>query len=343
MKRPDLARLDPDIRAYIEYLEHSLESANLRSEKSIDDIPENLEPIETQEAPTTRQVITLSHRGRIKRTERHLYPRQRRGGMGVFELEVLQNDAPSVLAHIDESQSLLFFTDQARTFRLPVSRLESFPLRSKGEALPRQITLENGEHIVAALPAQAEGYVTLLSATGYVRSLRHHLFGEYMKPGTPMLKAKEFGSLADVCWSTADSDILIATQGGMAIRFNRNLVPPKGIQAIRLAEGDQTLAVTSVSPDSGVFFLGADGLGIIRQMSSFAANKSPGGSGKIALRTTQLAASLNMDAPEDILIITHLSKIIRFSAREIPVKESAVQGVRCMALRGDSVVAAART
>ena len=79
------------------------------------------EILEPGEPPSSWNLITASQNGVIKRTPRYKYLRQRRGGMGIFDLETHADDFPSFLTVAEEDQSLLIFTDFARVFRLPVS------------------------------------------------------------------------------------------------------------------------------------------------------------------------------------------------------------------------------
>ena len=89
--------------------------------------------------------------------------------------------------------------------------------------------------------------------------------------------------------------------------------------------------------DSGVFIVGADGKGTIRLMTGFTPNKSPGGGGKIAMKTERVVGAASVDGADDIFLISQLGKIIRFQANEVPGTEGVVQGVNCMALRADEV------
>ncbi len=77
-------------------------------------------------------------------------------------------------------------------------------------------------------------------------------------------------------------------------------------------------------------------------MESFAPNKSPGSSGKNAMAVDRLITVLNIEPDDHLIIISKLSKIIRFRADEIPAKEGVVQGVVCMNLRADVPIASAR-
>jgi DNA gyrase subunit A len=162
-----------------------------------------------------------------------------------------------------------------------------------------------------------------------------------MKPGTVLFDAGKFGALTAACRTSGDGDLFIATRQGKAIRFAEKLVPPQGGPGIRLEKEDVVTAVAAVNDDSRVFLADTLGMGTLRSMAGFAANKSAGGGGKTAMNTDCLVAALNADTPGDVFLISRWSKIIRFSLQEVPVKEGVVQGVNCMAMRADEVVAVA--
>lgn len=344
-ERPDLSQVPAAVREYIEKLENELarlrpasRPARTRPVHTEEPEPE-IEP-EPAEPPTTIQVISLTAAGLAKRTPRHLYSRQRRGGMGIFDLDAPDEDPPAVLTQADLSQFLLVFTSQARAFRLPVKQIAETPVRGRGAFILGRISLQTDERVVAALPDEARGAVALVSATGMVRHLRHHIFGEYMKPGTVLFDAARYGPLATACRAPGDEDLFITTSHGKAIRFAEKLVPPQGGAGIRLETGDTVTSVTAVNDDSRVFLVDSLGRGTVRLMAGFAPNKSAGGGGKIAMNTNNLVAALNVDQPGDVFLLSRWSKIIRFRIGEVPAKEGVVQGVNCMALRADEVTAA---
>jgi DNA gyrase subunit A len=232
---------------------------------------------------------------------------------------------------------LLIFTSKARVFRQPVSRIPDAPVHSKGEAVFDRAPLDPDESVAAVLPERASGYVALLSAYGRVRSLRHHLFGEHMRPGASLYRSEEFGPLVAACWTSGDAELLIVSRNGQGIRFSEKLIGPQGDWGIRLSEGDQAVAITPVTPESMVMLVGANGKGTLRLVSGFAANKSAGGSGKIAMKTAQLVGATVVTPDDDLFLISRLGKIIRFPVNEVPSTEGVVQGVTCMSLRGDEV------
>jgi DNA gyrase subunit A len=240
----------------------------------------------------------------------------------------------------DERQTILLITRMGRAFRLPVSTVVETPIRGRGLSILSRLNLPEDEALAAILPEQAQGYLALVSQSGMVRLLRHHVFGEYMKPGTPLFEYRTFGPLASACWTSGEQELFIATRQGKAIRFSEKQMPPQGTLGMRISGGDTAVSITAVYPDSGVFLLGADGRGTIRMMDGFSANKSPGASGKIAMDTGRLVCALSTDEHQDVFIISRLGKIIRFRLEQIPNKEGVVQGVVCMALRADEPTAA---
>lgn len=343
IERPDLSDVAPEILAYIESLEAQLAAQPARRAR-IQAIDEPEAEPEPSEPPTTINVLTISTAGTVKRTPRHLYGRQRRGGMGVFDLDTPEETPPALLAIADESQSLLLFSDQGRTYRLPVDRLPESPVHARGIAINDLIALRPGEHIAAILPEEGGDAVALVGERGWVTTVRASFVGKSLIPGVAYYDATKYGPLAAACWLIEnDDDIFIATRHGLAIRFPARRVPQSGCLGIRLEKNDTVSAAASVNDRSGVFVLGADGKGSIRLMSGFAANKSPGGGGKTALKTETLVSATRVDvAPgdNDLFVISRNSKIIRFQADEIPAKEGVVQGVSCISLRADEAITA---
>ena len=338
IERPDLDTLAPTVRAYIEALEAELDRLR-RSGGRRRQSTATPESSAHSEPPTTLNVITISAACLAKRTPRHLYSRQRRGGMGIFDLETPEDDPPALLTIADESQVLVLITNRARAFRLPVHELPDFPVHGRGKSLTARLPLSSDEHLTIVLPDQGGTYVALLTRRGHVRWLAGHLLGEKLRPGTILYEVEKFGPPAAACWTPGDDDLFITTRQGRAIRFAARQVPMRGCLGIRLNRDDAAVAITAVRPDSGVFLLSADGKCTIRLMSGFRPNKAPGAGGKIALKTDHITGAAAVETADDIFIISRLGKIIRFRAAEVPAKEGVVQGVNCMALRADETVA----
>jgi len=343
MQRPNLENVDPAIVAYIEYLESKLPGYTSRKNviQSEEAEARLSEPALPSEEPTTINIVTVSLAGAAKRTARHLYPRQHRGGMGIFDLDVPAPDYPAFLAPLDASENALVFTNLAKVYRTTASRIQEGEVRSKGSLIfdRDRVPMEPNELPVAILPERSSGYIAMVSALGKVRCLRHHLFGEHMRPGSVYFPVKETGPFVSACWTEGESDLFILTEKGMAIRFNEKMLSPQGDWGIKLVQGDRVVAITPVYQDSLVFMVGSDGKGTIREMEGFAANKSVGGSGKIAIKNSHVVGAVTASPNDDLFLITKLGKIIRFKADEVPSTDGVVQGVICVNMRNDEVVA----
>ncbi len=313
MDRPDLTNVNPEVKAYIEFLESQVRLPRpvRRAERVVIEDEAPIRPDEPSlpaEGPTTINILTASRNGFAKRTHRHLYNRQHRGGMGIFDLDVPEDDSPVCLAGVDDSQNLLMFTNRARVFRVNLNRVPDAPIRSKGDFLFDRLSMEADETLAAVLPERSAGYIALVSASGRVRNLRHHLFGEHMKAGTAMYAYNDFGPLAAACWTNGDSDLLLVSRNGIGIRFSEKLIPPQGDMSIRLGAGDQVVAIASVYQDSNVFVIGSDGKGTLRSMEGFAPNKSMGGSGKQLFKSSRTIGMVTASYNDDLFIISQLGE-----------------------------------
>ncbi len=341
LARPDLSNVPDDIVAYIAALEAELErqADDERSEGAAR--PEI--PLEPSEPPTTMQVISVSASGLAKRTPRHLYLRQRRGGMGIFDLDSPSDDPPKFLVVADQSAGLLLVTDQSRAFRLEVATLAEAAIRSRGQSLLEGFPLRPNEKLALVVPDQGGTYLLLASQRGQVRRIGRQYLGKSLQPGTVLYDPKEGGAPAAASWSSGSDELFIATKQGKAIRFAERLVPVRGCLGLRVEQGDQVVGIAAAGADGGVFLLNSDGKGTIRLFSGFAANKEPGAGGKVAMKTDELigAAAIHNSTgnQHDLFCISQLGKIVRFQAAEVPAKEGVVQGVNCMSLRADSCTA----
>ncbi len=336
LPRPDLTTISaifPDVYAYIESLEAEIARGPV---PRVSRGAREVEATELSEAPTTVNLITMTASGLLKRTPRHLYPRQRRAGMGIFDIDTDEDDPPILISLAEQDDTLILLTDTSRVYTLPAASLTEAPVRGRGTPLSEVLPGLPNEKIVYLGPLKKAGSLVLLSERGYVRILRHNFVGNN-RPGTQLLDAVRFGPMCAASWvDDKEDEILVATVQGLAIRFKAKMVHPNGSLGIRLERGDSATAVCGTHDEGSVFLLGDDGKGTIRHMSGFRSNKSPGAGGKVALKADKLVAALSVKDQDDIFIISKLSKIIRFQAVEIPVKEGTVQGVICMSLRADA-------
>ncbi|MFK7802643.1 MAG: DNA gyrase C-terminal beta-propeller domain-containing protein [Anaerolineae bacterium] len=334
MEKPDLTNVSAEVLAYIEHLEGVLASTAKPKRKPPESTALSTEPTEPE---TTVQVITLSEAGRMKRTPRHLYARQKRAGMGVFEIDLPDDDRPKQIMLADVTSDLIVLTNFARVYKIPVENIQEAPVRGKGGLLADLLTglgMHEREHVVTLLAGSGQSIV-VLTERGHVIARNKN----FIKNGAILYDVNTILPPKAACWSTGRDEIFIGTKKGLAIRFATGQVSSKGTSAIRLDAGDELLGITAVEPTGGVLLVSSEGRGTIRLMDGFRPNKSPGGGGKVALKAEEMVGMATANPEDDVFIVSSLCKMIRFNAGDIPAKTGAVQGVHLMTLRADEVVA----
>ena len=168
-------------------------------------------PLEPSEPPTTINVITISSQGLAKRTPRHFYTRQRRGGMGIFGMDVVEDDAPQFLILADVDAGLTVVTDHARAFRMPVADFSEMPVAGRGKLILDRFPLRPNEHLALVvgdpLPGQPSAYLVVVTVRGQVRRIGKQYLGKNLQPGTELYNVAEGGPPAAAAWTTGNDDL----------------------------------------------------------------------------------------------------------------------------------------
>ena len=192
---------------------------------------------------------------------------------------------------------------------------------------------------VASLDDELDDRSNLLIVTtsGLVRAVHRTYVGPRLQPGTLLSDPKRGGAPAAMTLSNGASDVLIALRSGVGYRFDERLIRREGTRGIQTSPDDSVAGIVSVSGDEDeVLLVTADGQGTRRQMAGFSANKTPGGQGKVLMKTDALVGIARAAEGDEALCISGFAKIIRFAAAEVPAKSGTVQGVSVLDIRGDS-------
>jgi DNA gyrase/topoisomerase IV subunit A len=245
-----------------------------------------------------------------------------------------------------ESAAVLVLSSRGRAFRVPVDSLPLTEMRGRGTSLPGRLMLTNDETIGAllALDDERDGGSNLLIATasGWVRSLHRNYVGPRLQPGTLLSDPRRGGPPAAMALSDGEGDLLVATRSGLGYRFSERLLRREGVSGIQVRPGDALAGIASIGGDEDdVLLVTGDGQGARRNMGGFSANKSPGGQGKILMKTDALAGLARVTGTCEAMCASGLAKVIRFAVDEVPAKSGSVQGVNVMDCRSDSLTAMA--
>ncbi len=291
-------------------------------------------------------VLTITRGGLAKCTPLNDYSTQRRGGMGVFDILSTRDDLAAHLAVTRASAALLVLSSRGRAFRIPVDSLPLTEVRGRGASIPERLQFTEDETVAAvlALDDEQDPRSTVLIATqsGWLRSLHRNYVGPRLQPGTLLSDPKRGGAPAVMALSNGAGDVLLVLRSGLGYRFPERLISREGVRGIQTRPDDPVIGLLSVAGDEDeVLLVTADGQGTRRQMAGFASNKSPGGQGKVIMKSEAVAAAARVGPDDEALCISGFAKIIRFAADEVPAKTGNVQGVSVLDTRGDNLTALA--
>lgn len=215
-------------------------------------------------------VVSISHRGYIKRTPVSTYRAQRRGGKG---LKGAQADEEDPIQHVFAASThdyLLFFTSRGRMQWQKVYGLPQLSRESRGRAIINLLKLDEGEKIaecVAVRDFTQEGhYLMMATKKGLVKKTALSKFSRPRANGIIAIKLREDDELIDVSVSKTGDDILLATANGMAIRFDESDVRPmgrntSGVKGISLRKGDTLVGMVVVDPEATLLTACENGYG----------------------------------------------------------------------------------
>ena len=200
-------------------------------------------------------VVTVSHRGYIKRVPLSTYRAQKRGGKGRSGMSTREEDVVTQIFIASTHTPVLFFSSRGMSYRMKVWRLPAATPQSIGKALVNLLPLEEGETITSILPlpedAKSWGALELMFATrsGNVRRNSLADFESINRNGKIAMKLDEGDRIVRVSICSADDNVLLTTAAGRCIRFPVDDVrvfkgrDSTGVRGIRLDEGDEVISM----------------------------------------------------------------------------------------------------
>ncbi|HGY54346.1 MAG TPA: DNA gyrase subunit A [Caldithrix abyssi] len=288
-------------------------------------------------------VITISHKGFIKRFPLTEYRTQNRGGRGVTGATTKEEDFVEHLFVANTHQYILFFTDRGKCYWLKVYAIPPGGKTSKGRPIINLINIEPGEKICAFIAVKEfseDQFVLMGTANGIVKKTSLSAFSRPRKGGIIAVNIREDDQLIEAKLSDGASNILFITANGKSINFLEKDVRPigrnaTGVKAIRLMEGDRAIAMLVAKEEYKILTISENGYGKRTELKEFRL-QSRGGSGIIAMRLTEktgkLVSALGVVQNEDIMIITEKGIVIRQNVEDISVIGRNTQGVRLIRL-----------
>ena len=286
--------------------------------------------------------VTITHGGYAKRTPVNQFRAQKRGGKGKSGMLTKEEDVVKDLYITSNHQSLLCFTNKGRVYDIKVYQIPEAPLRARGKHFANIIKLEEQERVVSVMPVKefSEGkFVVSVTAQGYIKKTELMAYANIRTTGIIGLKLEDQDSLVACAITDGKSDLLMATKLGKAIRFHEDDTRPmgrasRGVTGIRFSEeNDCVIGLEVITGDSTILSICENGYGKRTPLEEYRV-QSRGGKGiytiKVTDRNGPVVGICQVSETDDLMIMTSVGKIMRFTVGEIGVIGRLTQGVRLM-------------
>ncbi|HER8219543.1 TPA: DNA gyrase subunit A [Streptococcus pyogenes] len=295
-------------------------------------------------------LITLSNKGYIKRLAQDEFRAQKRGGRGVQGTGVNNDDFVRELVSTSTHDTLLFFTNFGRVYRLKAYEIPEYGRTAKGLPIVNLLKLEDGETIQTIINARKEETAGksffFTTKQGIVKRTEVSEFNNIRQNGLRALKLKEGDQLINVLLTSGQDDIIIGTHSGYSVRFNeasiRNMGrSATGVRGVKLSEDDRVVGASRIQDNQEVLVITENGFGKRTSATDYP-TKGRGGKGiktaNITPKNGQLAGLVTVDGTEDIMVITNKGVIIRTNVANISQTGRATLGVKIMKLDADAKI-----
>ena len=273
-------------------------------------------------------VVTVSHRGYIKRVALADYRAQRRGGKGRTGMKTREEDYVTRLFVANTHTPILFFTSKGMVYQLKCYKLPVASHQSIGKAMVNLLPIDQDETIQTVMPMPSDvaswDKLNILFATAK-GTIRRNLLSDFtniMRNGKIAMKLGDDDRLISVLPCQETDQVLIASRFGKAIRFNveevrlfrgRNSV---GVRGMRLKDGDEAVSICVIRDPEREYVLSVteNGFGKRTAVSEYRCT-GRGGQGVANIETSerngQVVASFTVFAEDHLMMVTNAGKVIR--------------------------------
>jgi len=312
-------------------------------------------------------VVSISHRGYIKRTPVSTYRAQRRGGKGIKGAKSEDEDPIEHIFAASTHDYLLFFTTKGKVHWLKIHQLPALSRESRGRAIVNLVPLEEGEAIASCQAIRdfnAEDHFLLMSTrNGLVKKTELAKYGRPRRGGIIAIKLREDDEIIDVVVAKKGDEIILSTYNGMAIRFNESDARPmgrntSGVKGISLTDGDRVVGMVVADPEATLLTACEKGYGKrtlfgpnsaevesedAGSSSSRYRTQKRGGKGLRDIKTTErngnVIGIMQVNDDDELLLMTSRGKIQRIKCADVSIIGRNTQGVRIMGLDAEDSLA----
>ena len=289
-------------------------------------------------------VLTITHKGYIKRTAANTYRTQRRGGRGVQGAMSKDEDFVEHLFIANTHNYMLFFTDKGKCYWLKVYDIPQGGRAARGRAIVNLIGCEPDEKVEAFVSVKEfddQHYIVMATEKGVVKKTVLSAYGKPRKGGIYAIEIREGDKLIEARISNGEHDILLGTYEGKSIRFSEENIRPSGrktmgVKGIKLgSEKDKVVGMLVVRREGTVLVATEKGMGKRTDVIQYR-TQTRGGKGVMTMRCTEKTGNMvnimEVVDSDDLIIITDSGVLMRQPVSAIRTIGRVTQGVKLVKL-----------
>ena len=295
-------------------------------------------------------VITMTDFGYVKRQKPDAYKLQRRGGRGISGMSRRDEDVARDMFIAETHDSILFFTSLGKVYKIKCYEIPEASRQSRGMNVTNLIPITGDEKVTAMLRIsefEDDKYLVMLTERGIIKKTKLSMYANIKKNGLIAINIVEGDRLGWVKVTDENTDVIVATKNGRAVRFNtddaravgRNSI---GVKAIKLRDEDKVIGMSILDGGDYLLTVTENGFGRLSPLSDYPVH-SRGSLGQLNYHTDKYDTCvadlkmINMD--EDLILISESGIIIRIAANTIRVSARPSKGVKIMKLQeGDRLI-----
>ncbi|WP_049889229.1 DNA gyrase subunit A [Natronolimnohabitans innermongolicus] len=302
--------------------------------------------------PEEEVFVVMTEDDYVKRMPIEQFDPQGRGGKGIIGADVKEDDRVSTVFRANTHDFLLCFTNQGKVYQLKTYEIPEMGRTARGKSAVNILDLDPGEDITAIVDTDAFGddeYVTMATHHGYVKRTAGEEFDNIRSTGIIAADLEEGDELVDVEVTDGTQDLVIATEGGMTIRFDEDEVRSmgrnaRGVNGIKLQDDDAVagLVATDEADGQALLTVTRNGYGKRTRLSEYS-RQSRYGKGLIDIKTGErngrVTAVKAVDDDDQLVIMSERGQIVRTRVDEISEVGRNTMGVIVMDVEAGDAVA----
>jgi DNA gyrase subunit A len=304
-------------------------------------------------------VLVLTQGGYVKRTNPAEYKTQKRGGVGVVDLDTKEEDVVTTLLTTSMHSDLLFFTDKGKVYQTKMYDIPEGRRATKGKSIMNFLPLTAEEKVTSVLAVRKEGWegdwsLIMVTRNGVAKKSDASSFKDVRRSGLIAITLKDDDALISAKFVGKGDEMSLVTAKGQAIRFKEKDVremgrTAAGVRAMKLGKGDVIVSADILSKDnkdSEILVVMENGFGKTTPAKEYKV-QNRGGSGiktaKITPKTGAVvgAAILNAEdiAEGELVVMSKKGQVIKLPLKDVPSLGRQTQGVKIMKMRAGDFIA----